>query len=58
MSRSISYLYSFTCAWYMFSSAAMAFICRVFSRRFCWYTLSCSATSGPGCRARMFLSST
>ncbi len=31
--RSISYLYSLTCAWYMFSSLAMAFICLVFSRR-------------------------
>jgi hypothetical protein len=43
--------------WYMLSSAAMAFICLVFSRRFPWYTLSWSATSGPGCRARMFFSS-
>mmetsp|Transcript_11850 Transcript_11850/g.37909 ORF Transcript_11850/g.37909 Transcript_11850/m.37909 type:complete len:691 (-) Transcript_11850:385-2457(-) len=41
----------------MLSSEAIAFICRVFSLRFCWYTLSCSATSGPGWRARIPLSS-
>ena len=34
VSRSIWYLYSFTCAWYMFSSLAMALICFVFSRKF------------------------
>mmetsp|Transcript_34002 Transcript_34002/g.74901 ORF Transcript_34002/g.74901 Transcript_34002/m.74901 type:complete len:276 (-) Transcript_34002:1784-2611(-) len=41
----------------MLSSAAMAFICAVFFFRFCWYTASCSATSGPGCRAMTALSS-
>ena len=42
---------------HMLSSLAMAFIFCVLSRKFCWYMLSCSATSGPGCRARMFLRS-
>lgn len=41
-----------TCAWYMLSSEAIAFICLVFSLRLAWYTDSCSATSGPGCWKR------
>ena len=37
--------------WYVSSSAAICFICPVFSFRFWLYQASCSATSGPGCLA-------
>ena len=36
----------------------MLFSCFVFSARLAWYKLSCSATSGPGWRARIARSST
>ena len=36
VSRSSSYLYSFTFAWYMFSSEAIAFIDLVLLRTPCW----------------------
>ena len=46
-----------TCVCDICNSAFMSSICFVRSTNDCWYTESCSATSGPGWRANMFLSS-